>query len=217
MKDNRRNEFARYCFNINDACRRSQKFDKELVSARDAFIATTIVRSIDVRDTGDLLLFGASMNLLNTYVKQPGNKKTFGYGFKKNANIITKFLAEKHEGVEAVLMKDHGMPYLLVSVNDVQFSFHRIAVTEEMKKLRGNKNIEWDGIRKQMCANTFFKLARKNEAFFTDRTFQGTCLSDEIRRLEALYDEGKVSLYDIRSLHLGGTETTDEFLKRVMP
>ncbi len=63
---------------------RMESGEKEKVSHLQAFEALKIVKTLEVRTQEDVLLFCAAMNLLNTYVKQPGRK--IGYFFKSYLN-----------------------------------------------------------------------------------------------------------------------------------
>lgn len=66
--------------------------EKEKVSHLQAFEALKIVKTLEVRTQEDVLLFCAAMNLLNTYVKQPGRK--IGYFFKPYLNYLFQALLE---------------------------------------------------------------------------------------------------------------------------
>ncbi len=54
---------------------------------------------------------------------------------------------------------------VIIQIEEVQFSFHQIRVSDEALNLKLNsdvvKNLVFDGIRKQMCAATIFEMVKK--------------------------------------------------------
>ena len=115
-----------------------------------------------------MILFCASLNLLNTYVKQKNSD--IGYGFKYSINRLFFALLQNHitdvkVGMDIVISKKgNEIAYVIVQVDDVQFSFHQIKMTEAAHLLRERTNLihnlEFDGLRKQMCAVSVFEMAK---------------------------------------------------------
>ena len=151
--------FKVYCQNLNELCKAMQKAD-EPVLREEADRALGYVRSMDIKGVGDVLLFCAAVNLMNAYVKQPGCKK-FGYFFKAYVPRVVDYI-RKHpdEGVACNVQMDGKNSLTVVEVFGIQFSFHCV---QGMKPSVEGSVIEFDGIRKQKCAATLFKMAEANQ------------------------------------------------------
>lgn len=114
-----------------------------------------------ISDAGDVLLFCSCLNLLNTYVKQPDRR--IGYTFKKELNYLTDLLLNVDvKDVLLDLQKDGKNSLLVVDVVGIQFSFHNVSVNTDMIQVNKSKGIklEWDGVRKQVCAKFIFERVR---------------------------------------------------------
>lgn len=214
--------FRAYCEELNKKCAEAQSKEKETVSEESAFIATVINRSLAPETAGDFLLIAAALNTLNTYVKQDNNKKTYGYYFKRNAEILAEKLAAANiPEIRLDLQESWGLPFLLADIAGIQCSFHQVPVTGkiaefgEKHKAYGGNLFEFDGIRKQMCANTLLDGALGNPYLRTDKTIEGANLKDDIDTFLGLYREGKVTLSEIRFLHEHGKETSKEFIEKL--
>ncbi len=140
-----------------------QDSEKEYVTVDDAALAYTIVKGIKYNDIEDFYLGSASLNLLNTYVKQKDS--LIDYRFKKYTRFLINTLANKDiEGIKMDLQIDKNMRLLMIQLLDeIQFSFHRPSIDNELFDKLHKKSIEggltFDGIRKQRCANTVFHNA----------------------------------------------------------
>ena len=77
------------CRDLNEICKEKQDGEKEYINSEDAFLALFYMKNILMKDSGDVLLFCASCNLLNTYVKQKDS--LLGYGFKNKINHLVTF------------------------------------------------------------------------------------------------------------------------------
>ena len=141
---------------------------KEHILHSQAYEALEIVQTLEVNTVEDVLLFCAAMNLLNTYVKQ--RDRYFGYYFKSYLNylfetLLKNSLPEINIGIDiSVTKKGTAVAYVIVQIENVQFSFHQISVSNELLELKQNTNIvkelTFDGIRKQMCASAIFEMVK---------------------------------------------------------
>lgn len=133
----------------------------------------------------DFFKFFASLNLLNAYVKKPyavdGIKKA--YNFKK----------EVRRGIESIIMwKPNGITWshneqnnaTIVSIEGMQFSFHGIDITDEMKIANQNQApIEWEGLRLQPNADMVLEYANELENL-SDKTIVDANLSQLYNELD---------------------------------
>ena len=60
--------------------------------------------------------------------------------------------------------KGSEVAYVIVPLADVQFSFHKIKLTKNAYLLKQNthlvQDLEFDGLRKQMCAVSIYKMVK---------------------------------------------------------
>lgn len=116
--------FETYCKNPNSLCEQRQGC-KEAVGKEDAERALEYAKGMPLSAAGDVLLFCAAANLMNAYVKQGDNKRTFGYRFK---SLIPRMLDAVEmgsiAGASACSVRDRSMCVSIVSVCGLQFSFH---------------------------------------------------------------------------------------------
>ena len=149
-----------------------QDNEKEYVSIEDAALAYTIIKDISYKDVPDFYLGSASLNLLNTYVKQKDS--LIDYRFKKYTKTLIETLANTNiDGIKMDLQIDKGMRLLMIQLHDeIQFSFHRPSIDNELFDKLHKKSIEggltFDGVRKQKCANTVFHNALKASCIDVD-------------------------------------------------
>ena len=183
--------FEEYIESINNLCITLQDFDKEVVEDELAYEAYSIVKNIKIEEAGDVLLYCASMNLLNTYVKQENSK--IGYDFKNDIHYMTSILLNLD--IEDVFIDYQDSESLLVvQIFSIQFSFHYVKKKSEIISLcnsHHHKELEWDGIRKQKCAVSLFDRVRLNTLRTCGLTYRGKNLNDKIARMMAVYKEGK--------------------------
>lgn len=141
---------------------------KEKVSSNLCFEALTFVKNQMVYTKEDVILFCAALNLLNTYVKQPDSK--IGYDFKGCINRL--FIALMQHNIPGVKIsmeissnkKGGEVAYVIIQIDDVQFSFHQIKLTKNAYLLKQNTDLvhdlEFDGLRKQMCAVSIYEIVK---------------------------------------------------------
>lgn len=142
-----------------------QSLQKEIVSDDEALKALTCIEWLDISRIEDCFLFCAALNLCNTYVKQPGRK--IDYSFKAKLPRLLKAVADRRiDGILFDFQKDKRTSLLVVQIGKVQFSFHGVRSDEILEILDAHNELisqlEWDGIRKQMCAVSVFDIAEKN-------------------------------------------------------
>lgn len=151
--------FKEFCGNLNDLCA-SMQVSKEAVEANEVKRALAYAKSMDFKGAGDVLLFCAAVNLMNTYVKQPGCRK-FGYYFKAYVpRVIDHIRNHPEDGVRCNVQMGGKNSLTIVEVFGIQFSFHCV---QGVKSFAGGNAIKFDGIRKQRCAVTLFKMAEANQ------------------------------------------------------
>lgn len=92
------------------------------------------------------------------------------------------------------------MSLLVVQIESIQFSFHGIKAARLRKLLMEKpelcKHLEWDGIRKQKCANTVFSLAETSPDQ-TKLTYRGKPLTERVQRDINNFTSGKSRFEDI--------------------
>lgn len=142
--------------------------EKEVVSPALCDDALSTVKDLMIYNKEDVFLFCAALNLLNTYVKQ--KNPDIGYGFKHSINRL--FIALRRNQIPDVKLgmdiniskKGNAIAYVIVQIDDVQFSFHQIKMTRAADLLRENTDfvhqLEFDGLKKQMCAVSMYEIAK---------------------------------------------------------
>ena len=108
------------------------------------------------------------------------------------------------------------MSLLVVQIGKIQFSFHEINRDEIEVLLAGHDclktSLEWDGIRKQMCAVSTFRLSEQNVQPLLTTSGEGMadCIDSIFRDLEA----GRISLRDIITVTSSSCKSTSVKMKR---
>lgn len=174
----------------------------EVIGEDDVVKAFVILNYIDYQNIADVFLGCASLNLLNTYIKQPNTQ--INYTFRKHMHNFIK-------GIEDVGIRTKLKVYFDVDDNlitfcfwEFQFSFHGVRFNEVVRNLQHGK-IVWDGIRKQKCAKTIFDFASSNE-FLSNKTLDGKKLEELIENEIEIYKTGgyrfiKGKLIKVRGNH----------------
>ena len=133
---------------------------KELVEKENVLKAFYYVHNNCLKSAADVLQFCASMNLLNTYVKQ--DDRDLSYRFKGVINRLFIGLYRNDISNISIDFQKDSNSLVIIQIADLQFSFHAIKETDILTKLLSSKyycgSILWDGIRKQMAANTVYKM-----------------------------------------------------------
>ena len=161
-----------YCKALNELCKNSQDM-AETIPDEEAIRALYYVQNMQISTAGDVLLFCSAVNLMNTYVKQGSHKKSFGYFFKSYMRRLTDLLEKKSiEGVGMSTQRDGNSYVTMVSIDDLQFSFHCVPGSKQLSR-RSSKQIAFDGIRKQRCASMLFSAIESEPQFLSNRTTEG--------------------------------------------
>ena len=118
---------------------------------------------IKIKTPLDAFYFCASINLLNTYVKNPKRNKDIvsTYKFKRYLlNGIEDMIINKVKNVEIYISKKEDVVY--IKIFSFQFSFHSIGSSNVIKEFKkSDKNIfqEWEGLRLQPISAIIFDKA----------------------------------------------------------
>ena len=186
MNDNEK--FKLFCDELNDECRRLQNSDREKISDDDAFRAYLYIKLTKLELAGDFLLFLACINLLNSYVKQDDAK--IGYSFKREIDYFLEICLRKNSSMLKICEENDGNKgnLLIIQLYSIQFSFHSIKYRYSEVEL--DKNIEWDGIRKQKCALTIYRRCIDNKSLRSNITFRGDNLDSKIEQYMVSYRKG---------------------------
>ncbi len=138
---------------------------KEQVSYELCQKAYLIAKNLKIHTKKDVILFCAAMNLLNTYVKQ--SDSSIGYGFKKYIKHL--FVALSKHSIQNVRVgmdvqtskKRKEIAYVIIQIDNVQFSFHQIVLTDVAHYLEEIvEPLAFDGLKKQVCAVTIFEMVK---------------------------------------------------------
>ena len=190
--------FDEYTARMNEILISKQEDEKELVSDTDIVKACAYIDNMKLESRGDMLLYCASLNLCNTYIKQPDSK--IGYSFKKELGYLLAIAINSEiDGVSFDIQEDKGL-LLVVQIASIQFSFHNVSkyLLEKISRNRFLlKHIEWDGVRKQRCAISTFMLAENNQFEVTGRTYRGKSLAAKVERTLETFNDGRRSFADI--------------------
>ena len=64
-----------------------------------------------------------------------------------------------------VTKKGNAIAYVIVQIENAQFSFHQIKVSDAALELKQStdtvKDLTFDGIKKQMCSVSIFEMVKK--------------------------------------------------------
>lgn len=100
------------------------------------------------------------------------------------------------------LQKEGKNSLLVVAVAGIQFSFHNVPVNKDMVRFNRSKGVtlEWDGVRKQMCASSIFESVKENKTRCSNSTFRGKNLEEKVNVMYGKYKEGKVDFHTLATL-----------------
>ena len=160
-------------YRLEDAEKLKEKFrqntaEPEVVSEESFVRARANIDTMFILNEKDAFLFYASLNLLNTYVKQ--NKNKISYGFKEH--VKSAFDSIIMNKIKAEYFYDNQEKVLIVNIQGVQFSFHNVEPSAKMTFARLFENKldhkyyqpqQWEGLRLQPVAETLFKYANNLE------------------------------------------------------
>ena len=137
----------------------------DVVSREDFVRAMANKQAMFINNKEDAFLYFASLNLLNTYVKQ--NKKSVSYNFKND--VLSAFDTVIMNNIEGVTYcYDSVEKAIIVDIDGLQFSFHNVLPSPKMDFVRNfsaivetqfYKEQSWEGLRLQPVASTLFEYA----------------------------------------------------------
>ncbi|MBQ7976616.1 MAG: hypothetical protein IJ300_13110 [Clostridia bacterium] len=158
--------------------------NNEYIEDTDALAALIVLNFIKYEKVPDIFLAVASLNMLNRYVKQPNTK--IGYQFRVHLINVLKGIEElnqKKSILVGYIPKRNNL--LIIQFWDFQFSFQAEKVTGQILNILSNKQIEWDGIKKQPCSKSVFEFA-----LASDWISNKTMMNEDLRELIKNEQEG---------------------------
>ena len=185
-------KFKKLCKDINKKCIELQDIEKEYIEHELAFEAYIFISQMKLELPGDFLLFISALNLLNTYVKQKDSK--INYKFKNEIDYFLEACLRKSKDVLKINKDaDEKGKLLIIQINDLQFSFHSVKCKYEGIDQNITADIEWDGIRKQLCAVTLYNLCKENQLLRCNKTFRGANLNNKVNRFVDNFKKGTIN------------------------
>jgi hypothetical protein len=191
---------------------------REFVSEVDVVRALNVLNYIKYRNVADIFLGCASINLINAYTRQPESKLNYIYKMKL-IDLLRSIKQISDENITLSYDNRFNMQLLIINFNIFQFSFQSARFSNLTKFLTKGNQIEWDGIRKQICAKTIFRFALENK-YITNQTRKCKNLRDFLDTEETDYYNGYYifdggDLLKIWKFAIG-EDNTDEYLKNYM-
>lgn len=190
-------DFLNYTKGLNELAKNFQE-ENEIITEEDIIKAIAYLNNIYIEYAGDCLIFLSALNLCNAYVKQTNSK--IGYTFKKGIKHIIDTL--NYRDIQDIYIsreKNNGTLYLF-QIGDIQFSFHDEKPADINEKYL--RNLSWDGVKKQKCANLIFNSAINNEICVSNKTFRGKNLKEKVGKTIENYKDNKTDIKDLLILKL---------------
>ena len=124
--------------------------------------AIAIVSKLRIYRRRDVLLYLASINLLNAAIKQEPYKQELNYGFiKGKALLVAKIIITRYRYDDINYYYNPEEKCLYIEVYDVVFSFHNVLEDSLMIETAAKaEKIVWPEIRLQRIAMPLFELAK---------------------------------------------------------
>lgn len=131
------------------------------VSDNMAIEALAYLKTLRIKSTEDALLFMASANFVNKYIKI-GNKKKL-YHFKEDVFFAADILAEgKIPKVTYGFHHDKSVGrVLVVQIGEIQFSFHDDRKLDKYQNLSADQNLTWRKVRLQPHSKFVYEETKK--------------------------------------------------------
>jgi hypothetical protein len=122
-------------------------------------------RNMEIKSIEDCFLLIASLNLLNSAIKDKSNKRIIHYGgIKTNVTRLFDCLISNNNLADDFWINTEENNCAYIKIYNLQFTFHSIEInkslTEFIKSSR-NKVKPWEEIRLQKIANDIFIIANK--------------------------------------------------------
>lgn len=146
----------------------------------DDFIkAVYYIDNLYIANEWDVLTFLSCLNLCNAYAKEFKNHDI--YRFKKDIATIIEILNDHHiPNIKMYMTNDKGNMYIFQIAN-IQFTFHdeKIVPIDEYYQ----KEMSWDGVRKQLAASTIFNNCIENKNTVRQITTMGKPIKILVNKL----------------------------------
>ena len=159
-KHNKNFSIIEYSDKLNNLCINLSKNKKEIVDIVTMENAKEIVNTLVPKNSIDVILYCASLNVLNTYIKQKNSNITYQFKYKVLNNLVKSIIDNNIENCTFYLTSDRSMSVVYIKISKLLFSFHQIYAEKEIinkiKNSSKNKPIIFDNIRKQNCAYSLF-------------------------------------------------------------
>lgn len=117
-----------------------------------------------IQEKKDVFVILCSLNLLNAAIKTKEYKQILNYrDIKPQVSKLVDFLLINDRHYVDELYYDSQQHCMYIRCHNIQFSFHNIILTKQIKAFADSANnisIPWDGIRLQLIASELFELAK---------------------------------------------------------
>ena len=190
-------EFLTYTKELNKQAKNLQE-STEIIEEEDIIRAVSYLNNIYIENTGDCLIFLSALNLCNTYVKQ--NNSRIGYSFKKGIKHLIDILNYRNIKDIYIDSTQNKGTLFIFQIGEIQFSFHDEKKTKINEKYQ--KELSWDGIKKQKCAKTIFYSTVSNTIRVSNKTFRGKDLTEKVEKTLENYKQNKIDIKDLLVLKL---------------
>ena len=169
--------------------------EPEIIDEEDVVAAFVVLNYIKYEKVPDIFLGCAAANLLNTYIKQENTK--INYQFRRHLENILKGIEDVNQTKTIKVFHDDTKKsgLLMIVFWDFQFSFHAERATSQISKIQHKNEIEWDGIRKQLCAKSIFNFALKS-TWIKNETLEGRNLCELVEQEVLCYKDGGYKFID---------------------
>jgi hypothetical protein len=122
-------------------------------------------RNMEIKSVEDCFLLVASLNLLNSAIKDKSNRKNIHYGgIKQNVTRLLECLISNNNLADDFWINTEENNCAYVKMYNLQFTFHSIEINNTLKEfVKSPKNIvkPWEEIRLQKIANDIFVIAQR--------------------------------------------------------
>ena len=122
-------------------------------------------RNMEIKSFEDCFLLTASLNLLNSAIKDKSNKKNIHYGgIKTNVTRLFDCLIANDNLADDFWINTEENNCAYIQVYNLQFTFHSIEINKSLGEFiesPRNKVKPWEEIRLQKIANDIFIIAHK--------------------------------------------------------
>lgn len=124
-------------------------------------------RNMEIKSIEDCFLLIASLNLLNSAIKDKSNRKIIHYGgIKQNVTRLFECLISNNNLADDFWINTEENNCAYIKMYNLQFTFHNVEINNPLKEFaESQKNIvkPWEEIRLQKIANDIFVIAQRNK------------------------------------------------------